>query len=761
MKFFFLLLTVTAMCFAAGVDNTAVWHSLGGSHGSNPDITVVESGLTHLILEIEIAGFHSSEYSAGGSIWNKIGLPECYYQGELGSPGLPAIPVMFALPFETNASVTVVDIQTLSCGNFTVLPAQTAEIDMIHAPYAFRINDDIYQSSETYPAETAYVDNEANWAGLNVARLVVNPFTWNPVSGHLDAASSITVRIDFEGSPGIIAAPVNPGMIKAMENSIVNWGVFETYTQPTDGSRNGVEYVFICNDDNVAAVENLIRTHHITGLQCTVEILPNPATTSAIKTAITDNYDTGVTRFAMIVGTHSEMPSYSWGGQLGDYWYACLLGGDLMPEIAVGRLTGTSAQIEHQVDKIISGYMEYNFDDGNETGIIPSETVLAAHSEQYPGKYTQCCNEIAAYPYSLCDITFTKVYPPEGGTAAMVSNAINNGVGTVGYRGHGDVTYWSWSPGWNASNINALTNTFMPPVFNICCYSGAYTSGSDCLAESWQFATNGASGNLAAIDPSYTDANHDYMKQMYIATYDSGVFRMGESIMLATVYIVNHHASFGEANAKMYVWFGDAAQDIWTFDTADEPLSLDISAPGQINPGTQDVTVTVTADGAPVENVLVTLTNGCDIYTDEMTFYEQGTTDSNGEATINITVIEDDIVYAGTYLHDYHYDMDSILVMTGIENAGSLVADFEVGVITPNPVSATASLSYTLSAGGMVDIAVYDIAGHRVQTILSDEIIAGEHTLVWNPDESISSGVYFIRFTNEANIVSRRALVIR
>lgn len=761
MKFFFLLFTVTALCFAAGAGNTALWQPMGGSYVNAPEVTVVESGITHLVLEITVSGFQTSEYPAGGSTWNRITLPECNYLGDVGNPELPAIPVMFALPFETNAVVTLEDMQTLSFDGFRVLPAQTPEIDMIHAPYAFRINNDIYQGSETYSTEIVYVDNEANWAGLNIARLVVNPFTWNPASGELTAATTITVRIDFEGTPGIIAAPVNPAMAPVMTESIINWKTFESYTQPVDGQRNGVEYVFICNEGNVEAVEDLIKTHHITGLQCTVETLSNPATTSAIKAAITDNYDTGVTRFAMIVGTHSEMPSYYWDGQTGDYWYACLVGTDLMPEIAVGRLTGTSTQIAHQVDKIIGGYMEYNFDDGNETGITPSETVLAAHSEQYPYKYTQCCNEIAAYPYTLCDVTFTKVYPPEGGTASMVSDAINNGIGTVGYRGHGDVTYWSWSPGWNSSNINALTNTFMPPVFNIACYCGDYMGSGDCLSESWQFADNGASGNLGATDPSYTDANHDYMKQMYIGTYDTGLYRMGESISAATVYIVNNHSSYGEANARMYIWFGDPAQDIWTFDTADEPLSLDISAPGQINPGTQDVTITVTADGIPVENVLVTLTDGYNINSDAMTFYEQGNTDSNGEATLNITVIENDVVWVGAYLHDYNYDIDSVLVMTGIENAGGLIAEFEVGMITPNPVSSTASLNYSLPASGMVDIAVYDIAGHRVQTILNDEITAGEHVLEWTPVENIANGVYFIKFSNEAHTVSRRALVIR
>lgn len=758
---FLTLFLVTAMVFAAGQGSVSSWQSFSGRAGEAPEVMVLESDQSHMVVEISIPGFWLYDKPAEGRIWNCVELPGYYPQGRVGLPDLPSVTEMFALPFGTEAVVTVEEINSTVYGNMEILPRQTPEIDMLHDPYPFVISDEFYRGNESYPSVWIQVDNEGVWSGLNVARLVVNPFNYNASTGNLEAVSSIRLRVDFEGSPMQLADPVNPSLVPAMERNVINWDVFEPFANPLNGSRDdGVEYIFICTESTVNYVTELIETHHYLGLHVRVETLTAPATTSEIKIAITDNYDTGVTRFVCIVGTHNDLPSYSWSGYMGDYWYGCI-DGDNYAEMAVGRLTGNEAQIVHQMDKIIGGYMDYGFDDSNTTGIIPSEAILAAHGEQYPLKYTLCCNQIAAYPYSLIDMTFTKVYPPEGGTAQMVSDAINDEIGTVTYRGHGDVTVWSWSPGWSASNINALTNTFMPHVFNIACLCGAYTSTSTCLAESWQWADNGASGNLSATDPSYTIPNHDYIKNIYIYLYDDGVFRIGEAINSSTVDIINVHGSIGIANAKMYIWFGDPAIDTWTFDTASEPGILQITDPANVTPGNQDIAITVTDGGSPVQGVNVTLTDGVDM-NGGMTCYEEGLTNSSGVATINITVPPSGTMHVGAFLHDYRYDIDQFPIYgVGVGEQEGTVPVLSLGLPYPNPILENASLGFSVPFNGNVEITVYDVAGRMVETILSGAVESGNHSLLWAPGVEITSGVYFIRLKTAEGTLTRQAMVIR
>ena len=759
---FLIVLLAVASVFAAGQGSVSAWQSFGGAMGESPEVTVLESDQNHMVLEVSIPGFWLYDKPAEGTTWNCVELPGCFPQGRVGLPDLPSVVELFALPYGTEAIVTVEDVNSTTYENMEILPRQTPEIDMAHAPFPFVISDEFYHGAEIYPSVSVEIDNEGIWAGLNVARLVVNPFSYNPSTGNMNVVSSITVRVDFEGNAAQLSDPVIPSMAMEMERTVINWDIFETAATSGGGTRDdGVEYVFVCTDNTVGWVTDLIETHHYLGLHVRVETLPaSGATTSDVKTAITDNFTTGVTRFACIVGSHSDLPAYNYGSFYGDYYYACILGSDDLPDIAVGRLMGSQAQIELQVDKIIDGYMNFAFDDSYTTGIAPSEAVLAAHGQDYPLKYTQCCNEIAAYPYSLCNMTFIKIYPPEGGTAAMVSDAINNDIGTVTYRGHGDVTVWSWAPGWNASNINALTNSFMPPVFNMACLCGEFVPGGTCLAEAWAWATNGCSGNLAAYDPSYTIPNHDHIKQIYIALYDTGLFRVGEAHNAGAAYIVNTHGSIGITNAKMYLWFGDPAMDVWTFDTPSEPGVLTIAAPLSVDPGTQNIAVTVTDAGVPVAGVNVTLTDAVDMGT-AMTCYEEGTTNASGIATINVTVPATGVIHVGAFLHDYRYDIDEIIIGTGVAGSENPSGALSLDRPCPNPVIENASLGFNVPFSGNVEISVYDVSGRMVETILSGSVESGSHSVTWAPGSEIASGVYFIRLTTDGGILTQQAMVIK
>jgi len=750
----------SALVFAHGGGSISSWQSFGGSEGSSPCVNVLASDMSYMVVEVSIPGFWLVEFPAGGSIWDRAEIPQSFPQGEIGLPDLPSVTELFALPEGTRAVVTVEAVNSVFYENMTMMPRQTPEVDMSHSPYPFVINENYYQGSQSYPSEWAYVDSEGGWAGLNVARLVVNPLRFNPGSGSLEAVSSVILRVEFEGVPTEITGPVNTFMVSAMEQNVLNWDDFREAALASGSRDAGIEYIFVCTDDNVDWVSELFETHHYLGLHTRVETLTAPATSSEVKAVITANYQSGVTRFVCLVGNYLDLASYHYGDYYGDYYYS-LIDAGAYPDVAVGRITGDSADVVHQVDKTLSGYMDFDFSSLNTPGIIPSETLLAAHEENYPGKYTLCCNQVAAYSYGLCDISFTKVFPPEGGTKYDVINAINAGVGTVGYRGHGDWNCWQWSPGWSEADINNLTNTFMPPVFNIACLNGRYVYPSTCISEAWQWADGGASGNLGAASSSYTTPNHDYMKQIYLSIFNSGIFRVCEAIMASTVYVINHHGGLGLTNAEMYLWFGDPAMEIWTFDSAGQPGELDISHPANILPGNQDVTITVTDGGSPVEGVNVTLTDGVDNYGDGMTFYEEGTTNSSGQVTLNITAPSSGNVYIGAFLHNYRYDIKWVTIGTGIEGSQGETPVLNIENPYPNPITTAASLLFTIPAAGHVRISVYDAAGRMVDSILDGQVEGGAHSVEWNPQTSISGGVYFVRLDTENGSVTAQALLLR
>jgi hypothetical protein len=68
---------------------------------------------------------------------------------------------------------------------------------------------------------------------------------------------------------------------------------------------------------------------------------------------------------------------------------------------------------------------------------------------------------------------------------------------------------------------------------------------------------------------------------------------------------------------------------------------------------------------------------------------------------------------------------------------------------TPNPMSKCSGFDFTIARAGFVDLAVYDLQGRRVQTIVHETREAGSYGSLWNGRRDDTSwapnGVYFIR----------------
>jgi photosystem II stability/assembly factor-like uncharacterized protein len=69
--------------------------------------------------------------------------------------------------------------------------------------------------------------------------------------------------------------------------------------------------------------------------------------------------------------------------------------------------------------------------------------------------------------------------------------------------------------------------------------------------------------------------------------------------------------------------------------------------------------------------------------------------------------------------------------------------------VAPNPFSRETTLTFHLPAAGPVHIAVHDVGGRLVRTLVNEELREGEHTLFWNGHDAagrrVAGGTYFIR----------------
>lgn len=83
----------------------------------------------------------------------------------------------------------------------------------------------------------------------------------------------------------------------------------------------------------------------------------------------------------------------------------------------------------------------------------------------------------------------------------------------------------------------------------------------------------------------------------------------------------------------------------------------------------------------------------------------------------------------------------------------------------PNPFNPTTQLGYQIAGGVHVTLAVYDVAGKLVRTLVDKQQSAGAYTETWdghdNKGRLVSSGVYFYRLTAGDYVQTRRMVMLK
>lgn len=99
------------------------------------------------------------------------------------------------------------------------------------------------------------------------------------------------------------------------------------------------------------------------------------------------------------------------------------------------------------------------------------------------------------------------------------------------------------------------------------------------------------------------------------------------------------------------------------------------------------------------------------------------------------------------------------------ETPGALPSQIVLRGNHPNPFNPKTDLRFALPTAATVDLAVYDVKGRRLATLVSGPLSAGEHTVTWlgTDDAGIaqSSGMYFFRLNANGATLTHKALLLK
>ena len=85
--------------------------------------------------------------------------------------------------------------------------------------------------------------------------------------------------------------------------------------------------------------------------------------------------------------------------------------------------------------------------------------------------------------------------------------------------------------------------------------------------------------------------------------------------------------------------------------------------------------------------------------------------------------------------------------------------------IFPNPFSSSARINYHLEVTGSVSLMIFDVAGHRVATLVEGNRTPGDYSSDWNAEDQrgarAPSGVYFARLLVGGGAVTQRLILLQ
>lgn len=224
-----------------------------------------------------------------------------------------------------------------------------------------------------------------------------------------------------------------------------------------------------------------------------------------------------------------------WGAIASDNWLGCIVGDDLVPDIAIGRINiWKDDQIADVVNKTIQYIEQPNFQD-----LWHSHVTLAAGGNPSEGSFFANQSQQIRSTWIPEDYNISRVYCnttnlPEsygGNTTDLIGN-INDGTIYLQFMGHGGGHVWADYNLLNIADIATFNNDNFPLVASLSCYGSAFnTPQISCIGEELILRPNrGAIGHIGFTGYGYLNADLAIGKHITEALFDKHVPTVGEIV---------------------------------------------------------------------------------------------------------------------------------------------------------------------------------------------------------------------------------------
>ena len=138
--------------------------------------------------------------------------------------------------------------------------------------------------------------------------------------------------------------------------------------------------------------------------------------------------------------------------------------------------------------------------------------------------------------------------------------------------------------------------------------------------------------------------------------------------------------------------------------------------------------------------------------------------DVNGSTQMDVKFLCNALDSSGSHIWDHFTIMKSARVTSVEEGRNVLPTSFSISNY-PNPFNPSTRISYAVAQTGHVVIAVYDLLGRAVSTLVDGVVGKGNHTVDWSANDGngndVPSGIYFARIQSGQLMKSTKMLLLR
>jgi len=637
---------------------------------TSPELKLLSQNSSEIVLAFRGTGFYTEPVNTDEGLFVRLYFGNSYPCGDIGSPELPVTRALVQIPFGAEPKIRMVEEETdeyllsdLGIG-LRIIPRQPPMLKKQGWFSPFELDESVYSRDSYLFEDRVKIIDVTIARAYRLALIEIRPVDYNPVRETVSVLKSLRFAIELPGADLAETRRIkkrygNGPYDMALKPSIINPHAFENAEKwlPATGE---LGYLIVSGDAYADTARLLADWKTSKGYSVKLRTVGElGGTANSIRDWIVAEYDTAaiVPTFVLLIGDIDEVPSFDGedSGSETDTPFGEMDGSGYIPELFIGRISPeNSHQLGHFIRRIID-YEHFAFDEvhrdfADKAAFLASDD--ASFWEIAEGTHRYAIQTYMGPRGFECDSIWAHSDPF---AHTRTITAVNDGRVLVDYSGHGGYYLWD-APDMEQSDVEALTNTGEYPfVLSHACITGTFHL-SECFGETWiRQYDKGAIAFLGASSSSYWNEDDEMERRMFDDIFNEDYYFLGGMVhrSLIAVYIAypdNAHYYF-----DIYNLLGDPSLALW-FRV---PEALSAVHPESVIVG-GDMTINISADGSPVDSVLICATNGGSVN-------EVGYTDAAGNATLDLTEADmgDTIRITATAYNKIPYEGFTLVTGTG------------------------------------------------------------------------------------------------